>query len=151
MNDLTFLFFLIPGAALSFAFLAIWLVVRQQRQIQRDIFGEAGAPLFASLFPTSKAGMRYYAGQSGTNGSHHGSGHHTGSNSSHHFGPWDHGSSSSDHHGWSSDYSSGSGYSSGSDCGSGYDSGSSSSSSSSSSCDSSSSSSSSSDSGSSSW
>ncbi|WP_106401981.1 hypothetical protein [Actinocorallia populi] len=141
MNDLTLLFVLIPGLMLLGISIALWLVVRQQRQIQRDIFGEQGVPLFAALFPTSRAGMRYHASRHGTDGSHHRGGHHASPHYSHD--SWDQGDgphSEYSGHGPSHDH----GYSdSGSSSSSGSDSGSSSSSSDSSS--------SSSDSGSSSW
>lgn len=137
MNDLTFLFFLIPVLMVPTTLLALWLVMRQQRQIQRDVFGEQNVPLFAAFFPTSGAGLRYHAQQYGASGSHQGA--HGGSSS------WGHGDAfSSAGHGSSHDH--GSHHDHGS-----YDSGCSGDSGSSGSSDSGSSCSSGSDSGSSSW
>lgn len=120
MDGLGFLFLLVPGLILAFSALIVWGVLRQQRQIRRDLFGGTGSPLFVA----PQAGPRYHTGQGGTDvfpqeaDSEPYSSHSS----------WEHGSS---HHDHGSSYDFGSGYDSsgsGSSSSSSYDSGGSSSS-----------------------
>ncbi|GAA2730580.1 hypothetical protein [Actinocorallia aurantiaca] len=129
MNDLTFLFFLIPGVVLSISALTLGLALRSHRRFRREMFGEENLSLFAPFFPTSSRGPWHHPGDHGGSGPHHFSGSadhgdgssYSGHETSHHgHGPshdyssssHDSGSSSSSDSGSSSSFSSDSGSSS---------------------------------------
>ena len=91
MNDLTFLFFLIPGLVLSVSAITLWLALRSHRRFRREVFGEENLSPFSPFFPTSSRGPQHHSGGRGGSGPHH-----FGPDSPHHFsGSADHGDDSS--------------------------------------------------------
>jgi len=91
MNDLTFLFFLIPGLVLSLVATALWLALRSHRRFRREVFGEEDLSLFSPFLPASSRGSWHRSGGRGDSGPHH-----SGQDPAHHFaGSADHGGGSS--------------------------------------------------------